>query len=106
MAIDFGPIDAKITAALPGILAKAMEHVRAVSADLTPIETGHLVGSASVTATTDEARLLYPGPYARYQHYGLDFRHTHGQALFLEQPMITEAPKVLKIIADELGKVI
>lgn len=99
--------DARITAALPAILAKAAEHVKTVATPLVPHLTGNLAGSGGVTADATEARLLYPGPYARYQHYGLDFRHPQGgQALYLEQPMITEAPKVFKIIADGIGDVL
>jgi hypothetical protein len=99
-------LDSRIMAALTPALAKAMEHVRGVAVSLTPVETGHLRGAAGVTVEGLEAQLKYPGPYARYIHYGLDFRHPMGgQALYLEQPMITEAPKALKIIADEIGKV-
>ncbi len=96
-------LDERLMALITQALAKAMEHVRGVSVELAPIESGHLRGSADVTVVGLEARLLYPGPYARYQHYGLDFRHPMGgQALYLEQPMITEAPYVFKIIADML----
>jgi hypothetical protein len=35
----------------------------------------------------------------------LDLVHRQGgQALYLEQPMITEVPKVMTIVADTLGK--
>jgi hypothetical protein len=99
-------LDARVMAALPPALAKAMQHVRGVAVSLTPVETGHLRGSAGVTVEGLEAQLKYPGPYARYIHYGLDFRHPMGgQALYLEQPMITEAGKAIKIISDEIGKV-
>jgi hypothetical protein len=98
-------LDSRVTAALTPALAKAMEHVRGVAVELTPKETGHLAGSAGVTVEGLEAQLKYPGPYARNQHYSLDFRHTNGQALYLEQPMITEAAKAIQIIADEIGKV-
>ena len=88
---------------LPPTLARAAEYIRGVAAPLTPVDTGHLVGSAGVTVDGYEARVTYPGPYARYQHYELHLRHTVGQALYLEQPMITEAQTVLKIIADGIG---
>lgn len=98
-------LDERITALITKALAKAMEHVKTVSVSLAPVESGHLRGSAGVTVVGLEARLLYPGPYARYQHYGLDFKHPlGGQALYLEQPMITEAPYVFQIIADMLGE--
>lgn len=96
-------VDAQMLELTPVAVGRGAEHIRAVAAELTPVLTGHLVGSAGVTVKGDEAEVLYPGPYARYQHYGLDFRHTKGQALYLEQPMVTEAQKVLRIIADTLG---
>ncbi|KQR97693.1 MAG: hypothetical protein J0I33_07760 [Microbacterium ginsengisoli] len=88
----------------PLAVGRGMEHIRGVAADLTPIREGHLVGSASVTVHGDEANLTYPGPYARRQHFELTWKHTHGQALYLEQPMRTEAEAALKIIADTLGE--
>lgn len=97
-------IDARVRAVTPVALGKAMEHVWGVSVALVPVETGNLAGSAGVTVEGDEAQLLYPGPYARRQHFELDFRHTKGQALYLEQPMITEAEKVIRIVADTLGE--
>ncbi|TIH33680.1 hypothetical protein [Subtercola vilae] len=87
---------------LPALL-KAAEHVRGVSVGLAPIETGDLRGKAAVKPDGESAEIYYPGPYARNQHYSLDFRHTEGQALYLEQPMLTEKDAVMKIIADELG---
>lgn len=97
-------LDDRLRAAEPAALGKGAEHVRSVAAPLTPKDTGNLVGSASVVVTPGEADIIYPGPYARNQHYTLDFRHTTGQALYLEQPMITEAAKVLKIVANTLGE--
>jgi len=99
-------VDEAVKAAIPVALGKAMEHVRGEAVKQTPVESGNLAGSAGVTVKDNEATLLFPGPYARYQHYGLDFHHNHGNALFLELPMVTEAPKVIEIIADELRKVI
>lgn len=98
-------LDARVHAALTPAIAKALEHVRGVSVGLAPKESGHMAGSAGVTVEGTDGQLLYPGPYSRNQHYSLDFRHTNGQALFLEQPMLTEAPKVFQILSDEIGKV-
>lgn len=98
-------LDSRVQAVLPAAIAKALEHVRGEAVKLTPVESGHLAGAAGITVEGSEGQIKYPGPYARNQHYSLDFRHTHGQALFLEQPMITEAPKVFKILSDEIGKV-
>ncbi|QDZ15781.1 HK97 gp10 family phage protein [Humibacter ginsenosidimutans] len=104
--IDLSGLD-RITEAMdnlvPAAVVKAAEHVRGVAADLTPVESGHLVGSAEVKATShDSARVYYPGPYARYQHFELQLKHAHGQALYLEQPMITEAQACFRIMADTL----
>ncbi|KJL37049.1 hypothetical protein RR49_01161 [Microbacterium ginsengisoli] len=87
----------------PLAVGRGMEHVRGVAATLTPIRSGQLVGAAGVTVHGDEAELTYPGPYARRQHFELDWKHTHGQALYLEQPMRTEADAVMQIMADTLG---
>ncbi len=96
-------LDARLITGMPIAVGRGMEHVRSVAAPLTPVESGHLVGSAGVTVEGNEAHLTYPGPYARNQHYSLDFKHPHGQALYLEQPMISEADTVINIIAETLG---
>lgn len=106
-SFHFEALDAAIAAvdeAAPFAVVRAAEHVRGVSANLAPVETGHLRASAEVKALSHyEARVYYPGPYARYQHYGLDFRHPQGgQALYLEQPMLTEAQNCLQIMADTI----
>lgn len=88
---------------MPVAVGRGAEHVRGVAAELTPVRDGFLVGSAGVTVHGDEAHISFDGPYARRQHYELTWKHTKGQALYLEQPMLTEAEKVLDIIADTLG---
>jgi hypothetical protein len=83
-------------------IAEAIEHIRGVSAEQTPIETGHLVGSAEVHVEGLQASIRYPGPYARYQHYELQLRHEHGNALYLELPMVTEAGVAFTIITRRI----
>lgn len=90
--------------AAPLAAGKGMEHIRGVAAPLTPEETGRLVGSATVTVNGDEATITYDGPYARRQHEELTWRHEKGQAKYLEQPMHTEKPVVMDIIAHEVRK--
>lgn len=101
--MDFSGLD-EFAAALPEVMPIALmrgaEHVRGVAVELTPKEVGDLRGSAGTRAVGDEVWIEYDSVYARYQHYGLDFRHSVGQALFLEQPMVTEARAVQQIIAD------
>jgi hypothetical protein len=83
-------------------IAEAIEHIHDVSAQQTPIDTGHLVGSAEVQAKGLEGSIRYPGPYARYQHYKLELRHEHGNALYLELPMVTEAGVAFTIITRRI----
>ena len=102
--LDFGPLNAAMDAAVPIAVGRAAEHIRGEAVQLAPIESGHLRASAEVVVVDhNEAHVKFPGPYARYQHYGLDFRHPRGgQALYLEQPMNTETQKVTDIMGDTL----
>ena len=100
--LDLDKVAEAAKTAAPVAAAKGMEHVRGVAAPLTPEETGRLVGSATVTVDGDEATITYDGPYARRQHEELTWRHEKGQAKYLEQPMHTEKPVVLEIVAKEV----
>lgn len=104
--IDLDAISDRIIAHAPVALAKAMEYLRGTVVPKVPVETGHLAGSAGVKVDGLEATITFPGPYARYQHYELQLRHTTGQALYLEQPMVQEADEVLRILAEELWSAI
>ena len=97
-----------VKAARAEALAKAAEHIRAKAVEKTPILTGNLRASAHVVVHgPDTAEVIYPGPYARYQHYMLNLRHPRGgQALYLETTVVEEHDKVLEIIAEELGKAV
>lgn len=102
LRFDLAGLDALIPKARAGQeagIAEGIEHIRGVSAEQTPIETEHLVGSAEVRVEGLVASIRYPGPYARYQHYELQLRHEHGNALYLELPMVTEAGVAFTIIA-------
>lgn len=85
---------------------EAMEHVRGEVARQTPYQYGNLVGSESVEPIEDGARIYIPGPYARRQHYGLDFHHNVGNALFLELPTAAETPTALRMIGDRIRRVL
>jgi hypothetical protein len=99
-------VTARVEAAIPGAAFKAMEHVREVAVSRTPIETGNLRSEASVIPQPDGADVYYPGPYARRQEYDLEYHHETGQRLYLTSSIQTEAPKVLEILAQEIGKAI
>jgi len=107
-SIHVDKITDELMEAIPAATFKAMEHLREVAVSKTPIETGDLRDSASVTNMIDKhgARVYYPGPYARYQHYRLDLRHEVGQALYLEQPLVQETEKILEIVATDLRRVL
>lgn len=103
--IHLDQITAEVIAAIPQAAAKGMEHLRTVAVSKTPIETGNLRGSEEVKVHDDGAEVYVPGPYARRQHFELSWRHEHGgQALYLEQPLVQETPKILQIVTDELSK--
>ncbi|SOD72722.1 bacteriophage HK97-gp10 putative tail-component [Jatrophihabitans sp. GAS493] len=97
--LNFAALKGRVDAALPEALDRAGERIRAVAAERTPVDTGHLVGSAEVTVSTDEVAITYPGPYARYQHERLDLHHETGQAKFLESAINDEGPAALDDIA-------
>jgi len=101
--LDLSAIEERIDAALPEALRAGMDHIKAVSQSLVPVETGRLVGSADVQVAGDEASLSYAGPYARYQHERLDLHHPHGgQGKYLEQPVLTHGQQAVDTVADHL----
>jgi hypothetical protein len=98
-------IDEAVEAAIPGAAFKAMEHVRQVAVNRTPLEDGDLRTSASVVPTPEGANVQFEGPYARYQHYEI-LHHEVGERLYLTTTVVTETPKVMEILANEIGKAI
>ncbi len=104
--LHFGRLKADAAAALPAAVETAMEHVKEVAVELTPIEEGTLRRSAKVEVKVEGtdivASIHYDGPYARYQHEKLNLRHKVGQAKFLETALFTESDLAMKIIAEQL----
>lgn len=96
--------------AIPGATRKAAEHVHQVAMSRTPVETGNLVGESSVVDLPNGgAAVYYPGPYARYQEYGVshsgkELRHEVGQSFFLVSSILGEVEPALEIMATELRK--
>lgn len=112
-SIYLDEITQNVVDAIPGAAFKAMEHVRGVAVSKTPIETGNLRAEASTVNTVEGrgAAVYYPGPYARYQEYGVsesgkELRHEVGQSFFLVTSILQETPAVLEIVATELRKAI
>jgi hypothetical protein len=104
-SVHLDQITDDVIAAIPAASFKAMEHLREVSVGRTPIESGDLRTAASTSVTPEGANVTYDSVYARYQHYEL-LRHETGQRLYLESAVLSEAPKVIEILTEELRKVI
>lgn len=103
MPLDFGPLVGRIRAAAPGAVLLGAERLKAGSQERTPVESGTLRGEQDARpAGGMKAEVYVPGPYARYQHYGLDFRHEEGQALYLEVATVADAEPVIGVVADVL----
>ncbi len=106
-SVHLDQITDAVIAAIPAASFKAMEHVRSVAVERTPLESGNLRTSASVVPTPEGANVYYPGPYSRYQHYEPDLKHERGgERLYLSTTILSEAPKVIEILANELRKAI
>jgi hypothetical protein len=105
-SVHLDKITDEVIAAIPAASFKAMEHVRQVSVERTPVESGDLRSWAYVANSPEGADVIYPGPYARYQHYELLRHERGGERLYLEKSVLSETPKVLEILTQELSKVI
>lgn len=111
-AIYLQQINDDVIAAIPQAAAKAMEHVKQVAVEKAPLETGNLRSEAEVKVHEDGAEVYFPGPYSRYQEYGISrftgkpLRHEVGQSFYLVTSIVQETPTVLGILEEELGKVI
>jgi Bacteriophage protein of unknown function (DUF646). len=109
--LGFGRLRAEMEGAIILAAGKAMEIVRAEVTPLVPVETGNLAGSGDVTVVGHTAELLYPGPYARYQEFGVYYRHgkfgapllhTHGQSFFLLTGVHLGAPAAMESLRRDL----
>lgn len=78
-----------------------LEHVLGEANKLVPLDEGTLERSGKVTmGDGPSGTISYDTVYAVRQHEELSYRHLPGrQAKYLEQPMNTEAPVVMAIIA-------
>jgi hypothetical protein len=94
-------------------LGQGAELLRSYVTPLVPVETGNLAGSGGITVVDSKdgptADLLYPGPYALYQHEGVYYRHgrfgaplthTHGESFFLERPIVEHGKEIIDFMGD------
>jgi len=105
-SIHLDKVTDAVLAAIPAASFKAMEHLRQVAVSRTPIESGDLRTSAETKLEPGGASVYYPGPYARYQHYEFLHHERGGERLYLTTSILSETPKVLEILTQELSKVI
>jgi len=104
-SVHLDQITDAVIAAIPGAAFKAMEHVRSVAVERTPLESGDLRTSASTEVTPEGANVTYSSVYSRYQEYEV-LRHEVGQRLYLTSSILSETPKVIEILTEELSKAI
>ena len=104
-SVHLDQITEAVIAAIPAASFKAMAHLHSVAVDRTPLQDGNLRGESYVESTPEGANVVYPGPYARYQEYEI-LRHEVGQRLYLTSSVLSETPKVIEILTEELSKAI
>lgn len=80
----------------------AAERLRALALPRTPLDQGPLRASAKVRNVNAEAVALvtYDSIYAVYQHEGVSFNHSVGEAKFLERPLTENKGQLLTIMAE------
>ncbi len=117
MGIDLAAVLAKVVAHTEDALAEGGQVVLDRSQELVPIEGrpdtngGTLAESGRVNRIGSDylpvVSVSYDGPYAVYQHEGLEFHHpTGGQAKFLELAMVEKSEQATAAIGTELRKVL
>lgn len=85
-------------------VTRAAHRVQAETVPRTPMDTGDLRSSITVTPATDHdpvAAVSSDLPYAVEQHENLAYRHRHGQAKYLENTLLAEQGNVERIIAAD-----
>jgi hypothetical protein len=102
-----GLLERTVAAIIPAAHAGA-EIVLEDSQAKVPKESDRLAGTGKVDderGGDNTVGISYDGPYARYQHESLEFRHpTGGQAKFLESAMVEKSGDALAKAADVIGK--
>ena len=115
MAIDLTAIAAKVRDHVEDALAAGGQVILDRSQELVPLEGrpdthgGTLAESGRVNRTGSDylpvVSVTYDGPYAIYQHEGMEFHHpTGGSAKFLERAMVEQTTEATDAIGDEIRK--
>ncbi len=69
---------------------------------ITPKKSGHLTMSLRVASDRNSAVVYSEAVYARKQHERRKFRHTSGQAKFLETALLANQSAIFQAIAERL----
>jgi hypothetical protein len=86
-------------------LEKGLEHVLKVSQEQVPLDESTLQKSGKVHVDGLNGAISYDTVYAKRQHEEMDWRHLPGRkAKYLEDPMISERPVVLQLMAVSLRR--
>lgn len=89
-------------------LADGADVILADSDERVPKESGHLAGSGKVVQGRGGANtvaITYAGPYARWIHEHLGFKHPHGgQAKFLETAMMVKGRDAIQVAGERLWR--
>lgn len=93
-------------------LLDAADYLLELSQPLVPVDTGRLKKSGKVVQ--ENANTVYVTyeafnpengyDYAPIQHEVLDFKHTIGQAKYLEQPFLTNMDNLINVVAGNIKK--
>lgn len=106
-----------IADATPRIAAKALFAEASIvmgesQTEYVPVDTGVLknsgfVGAPKIGPSSVEVELGYGGAAAAYavvQHERLDYRHTVGQAKYLETPVLAWGDRAERTLGDRIGR--
>lgn len=97
--------------ATPVALGRGGEVLRGAAVQRAPIREGHLRESAEMKVEGAGfeafAKVTFPGPYARRQHYELEWKHPRGgEALYLLHATQIELPSIIATIAAAYREVL
>lgn len=103
-----GPEASKLIAEL-GVtgLNRAADYLLGLSQELVPERTRGLEESARTHKTNPEelaSQVQYLKFTAVWQHEKLSYHHKHGQAKYLEQPLVQHARDISNIVASEIER--
>jgi len=116
MAIDLAAITAKVRDHVEDALAAGGQVILDRSNELVPLEGRPdtlggvtLAESGRVNRTGSSylpvVSVSYDGPYAIYQHEGMEFHHpTGGSAKFLERAMVEQTAEAIDAMGDEIRR--